>query len=261
MKKILLSWLALLCFSISTYAQLSKVYLLSVGITDYSVVPKLKLPINDAQAIADVFSHRNSEVILLTNERAKTDSIKFYMRKLFHKATHHDIIIFFFSGHGYRGGFCPYDYNCYPKYALSYDTIRNIFKECTAFGKIIIADACHSGGLRTNKSTAAADSATLQRIIGKEQILLFLSSRYNEYSYELFGGKNSLFTSSLVKGLDGAADYNKNGKITAIEIYKYVYHSILNIFPDGKQHPVMWGNFNKGLILMNLEQHNKNKST
>ncbi len=251
MGKVLLSWLALTCIVVPAYARLSKVYLLSVGITDYSAVPRLTLPVKDAQAVAEVFSHRNSEVVLLTNERAGTDSIKFYMRQLFRKATERDIIVFFFSGHGYRGGFCPFDYNCYPEHALSYDTIRNIFRECRAFGKIIIADACHSGGLRTNRT--ASDSTALQRIVGKEQIMLFLSSRYNEYSYELYGGENSLFTSSLVKGLDGAADYNRNGKITAIEIYRYVYQSILKVFPDGKQHPVMWGNFNKGLILMNLE--------
>ena len=58
----------------------------------------------------------------------------------------------YYSGHGFEGGFCVYDFVYGEETGhLFYDEIAKLLSECNAFGKIVFADACHAGGLRTMK--------------------------------------------------------------------------------------------------------------
>jgi uncharacterized caspase-like protein len=60
---------------------------------------------------------------------------------------------------------------------------------------------------------------------------------------------NGFFTTYLLRGLRGGADADRNRKITAKELFYFVSQGVKERSKD-KQHPVMWGKFNDGYVLM-----------
>ena len=89
----------------------SKVYLVSVGISDYKGVDMdLRLSADDAKTMTWLYS-KNTELqyVQLLNEKATIGAISSAMNKVFSNAGQNDIVVFFYSGHGYPGGFAVYD--------------------------------------------------------------------------------------------------------------------------------------------------------
>lgn len=222
----------------------ARTYLVSVGIADYAGYPnKIKnlcLTTKDAKAIVDLYV-KNTQVdySILLNEKATKDRILSAISKVFNKAGENDIVVFFFSGHGYPGGFCAYDGN------LDYDKVRQTMAQSKCKNKMMFVDACRSGGMRVDK-TAAQRAVTAAK---NANVMLFLSSRNNENSIESRNMQNGFFTTYLKKGLMGNADANRNRIITAKELFDFVNSGVAQI-SRGRQHPVMWGNFNDNMTVM-----------
>lgn len=234
-KKVLLCFV-LFCLFISTNIS-AKIYLLSVGIADYPGVGRdLLLPGKDAEGIAWLYSKQKEvEVRTLINEEATEKAIISALNELFVKAGKSDQIVLFFSGHGYEGGFMAYDR------PIDYGSIRKCMAVTDCTNKIIFADACYAGQIRTGKNTINSTSENNDEM-KKANVLLFLSSRSNEASRERKDMQNGYFTTFLLKGLRGAADKNKDRVITAKELFLYVHKKVVEISAK-KQHPVMWGRF------------------
>lgn len=231
----------LLAFSFSANA---RTYLVSVGIADYSGFPtkinNLSLTTNDAQTIANLYSKNTSVVYsLLLNEKATKDRIVRAIKKVFNKASKNDIVVFFFSGHGYPGGFCAYDGQ------IDYGEIRNAMSQSKSKNKMMFVDACRSGGMRVDGTTMQGSVTAAKNA----NVMLLLSSRNNENSIERRGMQNGFFTTYLQKGLRGNADANRDRVITAKELFSFVHQGVSQI-SSGKQHPVMWGNFDDNMPVM-----------
>lgn len=212
----------------------AKVYLVAVGIADYPGVENdLRVSADDARKIAWLYS-KNSDVEyqLLVNQNATKSKIVGTMKALFSKAGKDDIVVLFFSGHGYQGGFMAYDQK------LPYNSIRSAMSSSKSRNKMIFADACFSGKIRADRSenNVSFDAAK------KANVMLFLSSRSDEVSYESPDKANSLFTLALERGLRGGADANRDRIITAKELFVYVQNKVIKS-SNGAQHPVMWGKF------------------
>lgn len=235
--------LFVLCLAgcISSYA---KTYLVAVGVGDYSKFPQkvenLNLTVNDAKAIADLYSKNgNVDYALLLNEKATRTNIKKAIKKVFDRAGENDIVVFFFSGHGYPGGFCASDGN------LKYSEVRNAMAGSKSKNKMMFIDACRSGGMRVS-DTDAQGAITAAK---NANVMLFLSSRNNENSQEHAVMKNGFFTTYLEKGLRGNADADRNKIITAKELFNFVNQGVVKI-SNGEQHPVMWGSFSDDMPVM-----------
>lgn len=222
--------LALLLFV--TAAQ-GKAYVVAVGISDYPGTEKdLRLSSHDAETIAWLYAQNgDAECYKLLDSKATTTNVVSAMNRVFAKAGAADIVVFFFAGHGYRGGFVTYDGT------LSYAAVRKAMAKSKSRNKMIFADACFSGKIRTQKNSDSAISAAKSA-----NVMLFLSSRSNEVSYESPSMKNGFFTTYLQKGLRGGADKNGDRIVTAKELFEYVHDGVVNL-SHGKQHPVMWGKF------------------
>lgn len=225
----------------------AKVYLVSVGITDYpGTSMDLNLPAKDAQTITWLYSkNTNVEYSQLLNEKATRQNIISEMRKTFAKATSEDIVVLFYSGHGYPGGFAVYDGQ------LTYTQIRKAMATSKCKNKMIFADACFSGKIRTNGNSSQSSLQSAK----KANVMLFLSSRSNETSIERKDMQNGFFTTYLQKGLRGGADVNRDRIITAKELYDYVHDGVIKI-SGGKQHPVMWGKFSDNMPVMKWKKAN-----
>ena len=217
----------------------AKTYVVSVGVKTYKN-PKLNtlnLPVNDAQTVKYIYDKNgNSEVIFLADSYATKQNILAQMKRLYARASENDIILLFFSGHGYQGGFSVYDGN------LSYSSIRNVMASSRSKNKMIFADACYSGQMRGQTSKSQSNSNELKNL----NVMLFLSSRSGETSIERRGDSNGLFTTALQAALRGNADKNRDRVITAKELFDYV-SSRVSTETRGKQHPVMWGKFSDNM--------------
>lgn len=217
----------------------AKTFVVSVGVKTYKN-PKLNtlnLPVNDAQTVKYIYDKNgNSEVIFLADSYATKQNILAQMKRLYARASENDIILLFFSGHGYQGGFSVYDGN------LSYSSIRNVMASSRSKNKMIFADACYSGQMRGQKSNSQSNSNELKNL----NVMLFLSSRSSETSIERRGDSNGIFTTALQAALRGNADKNRDRVITAKELFDYV-SSRVSTETRGKQHPVMWGKFSDNM--------------
>lgn len=225
--------LALVVFSIPVQA---KVYLVSVGIADYPGKENdLRISDNDAKTIAKVFqATKDASVNVLTNEDATQSELLSTMHTAFADAESDDAVVLYFSGHGTPGALVCYDG------LLTYQHIFKMLKGCKATRKIIIADACYAGKMRTTQQQTNSYNS--------QNVMLFLSSRTNETSMET-KYQNSMFTIFLERGLRGGADVNKDRRITARELYDFVHKGVIEASKN-KQHPVMWGKFDNNMTII-----------
>lgn len=214
----------------------AKVYLVSVGIADYPDTKNdLRISDNDAKTIAKVFyATKDASVSVLINKDATQSALLSAMHTMFEDAGSDDAVILYFSGHGTPGAIVCYDG------LLTYQHIFKMLKGCKATRKIIIADACYAGKMRTNNQQSTSYNS--------QNVMLFLSSRTNETSQET-RYQNSLFTIFLERGLRGGADVNKDRHITARELYDFVHKGVIEASKN-KQHPVMWGKFNNDMTVI-----------
>lgn len=214
----------------------AKVYLVSVGIADYPGKENdLRISDNDAKTIAKVFrATKDASINVLVNEEATQSALLSTMHTTFEDADYNDAVILYFSGHGTPGALVCHDG------LLTYQHIFKMLKGCKATRKIIIADACYAGKMRTTRQQT--DSYNSQNV------MLFLSSRTNETSQET-QYKNSLFTIFLERGLRGGADKDKNRQITARELFDFVHKGVIEA-SSNKQHPVMWGKFDDDMTVI-----------
>ena len=231
-KHLLLTWMMLCAITLQ-----AKTYLVSVGIADYpGTEHDLRISDNDAKTIAKVFSvAKQAAVSILINEQATQSALLSTMHTSFMNANSEDIVILYFSGHGTPGALVCYDG------LLTYQHIFKMLKGCKASRKVIIADACYSGKMRTNNQQTSSYNS--------QNVMLFLSSRTNEVSRES-RYKNSLFTIFLERGLRGGADTNRDRYITARELYDFVHKGVIEA-SGNKQHPVMWGKFDNNMTVIN----------
>lgn len=244
MKRTLIFMAIFFCsFLTSSGRDKGEVYVVSVGISDYQSISDLTLPEKDARSIAELYKTHTENVITITGKYATKARILKSLKDQFNRAKEEDMIIFAFSGHGYPGGICPFDMSAKDNSGISYREIKDILKESRAKRKIVYADACFSGGLRSQGTASSVQDHQ------DSEVLLFLSSRGGEASIETPFMVNGIFTSYLLRGLRGGADTDKNRKITAKELFLFVSQGVKERSND-KQHPVMWGRFDDNEVLM-----------
>jgi uncharacterized caspase-like protein len=192
-----------------------------------------------------------SQVILLTNNRASKDMI-IKALSIFKKAAKEDRVIFYFSGHGNRGIFLPYDTDgAHP--VLTYPELKKAFRESNATNKICITDAC-KGGFMKMKSYSDQTSATTpdDQLHTNSNVLVFLSCLPQQVSVEYRDLGQGVFTYFLLKALKGEADTDHDNTVTAYELYKYVSENVkdfsLQHHPEtDPQTPMMYGKFDKDM--------------
>lgn len=214
----------------------AKTFVVAVGIADYPGTEiDLRISDNDARAVAKVFqATKDASVNILINEDATQSTLLRTIRTAFAEAQSNDAVVLYFSGHGIPGALVCYDG------PLTYQRIFGMLRDCKANRKIIIADACFSGKMRTSKQQS--DS------YNKQNVMLFLSSRTNELSSET-QYRNSLFTIFLERGLRGGADKDRDRQITARELFDFVHDGVAEA-SGYRQHPVMWGKFDNNMTII-----------
>lgn len=234
----------LLILSMSVMAQ--KTYVVAVGIDKYQNpnVNPLATSASDAKGLAHFFHDYNgAHVFMLLNQNATRKHILKVLKTEFAKSTYKDEIIFAFSGHGAKGGLSCYDMQSMDD-LITYNEIMDIMDKAKARRKVILADACFSGGMNVRRS-----SSQRNQNLNKTSVLLYMSSRANETSQMSPNMVYSFFTNSIILAFRGEADANHDKKITARELFNYVNRKVI-LDTSFKQHPQMWGKFDDDMVVV-----------
>ncbi len=94
---------------------------------------------------------------------------------------------------------------------------------------LVVLDACQSGAFsRAKGAEPAADFSYNSRAnLDSSGVAVLASSTDSELSQESYYLRSSYFTHKLLVGLRGAADDNRDGRVSLDEAYRYTYHQTL----------------------------------
>ncbi|MES2162955.1 MAG: polysaccharide deacetylase family protein [Pseudomonadota bacterium] len=218
-------------------------YAVVIGINDYQKWPKLQYAVQDARAIRDTLVNRfgfaGERVFTLSNGEATRNNIL----ALFHdkladaQLKKDDRIFVFFAGHGATrqlssgrnlGYIIPVDSD--PQ-QVSFDAIpmtdlQNIAESLNAKHVLFVMDACYSGLGLTRGGGNSAFLRDNARRMGRQMLTAGGADQM-----VADGGPNghSVFTWTLLQAMNGKADLNGDGLITATELAAYVAPAVASV--------------------------------
>ncbi|KQV96122.1 polysaccharide deacetylase family protein [Pelomonas sp. Root1237] len=220
---------------------------LVIGINQYAAWPKLSHAVRDAQAVRESlvtrFGFRADNVTLLTDAEATRANILKALNERFGDAKRvkrDDRVFVFFAGHGSTrklpsgrevGYIVPVDagLNDLQADAIAMPQLQEVAEAITAKHALFVIDACYSGLGLTRGGSAAADSnfaRTNARRIGRQ---MMTAGGADQQVADDGPGGHSVFTWTLLQALNGKADLNGDGLITATELAAYVAPAVSSI--------------------------------
>ncbi len=246
-------------------AAIPRGYALIVGISNYKNLPaksQLEFPERDADAVYSVLisneggNFHAENVHRLTGANATLANLKRELEVwLPSVAQPDDRVVIYFAGHGFvkdgRAYLAPYDLNPENIPATGYpmDTLGNVAgSRIHAKWKVLLTDSCHSGAITPDADAQQYNKSLLDL---SRSMFSLTASRDRERSFESasWGGGHGIFTYYVVKGLEGEADENRDGIVTADELADYV-HSNVREATKGQQNPTSdRGSFDPNMLL------------
>jgi tetratricopeptide (TPR) repeat protein len=235
-------------------------YALLVGISKYKQ-PDLALQFASADAVA--FSQllqsprgggvNPQNIVLLTDENATTAAVGNAFHDLLkRRAGKNDTIILFVAGHGTvevpgsnKAFILTYDSDPQdlPSTALPMSELRLLFEEqLKNFAHLLLfADVCKAGVIGSiHNTTVNEDVLSLSEVNGDLFGLLASGPKQLAIEGPQFGGGHGVFSYFVLKGLQGAADDNKDGAVDVGELSVYVEAQVFSATKH-HQHPVHFG--------------------
>ncbi|HID55503.1 TPA: hypothetical protein EYP37_03160, partial [Candidatus Poribacteria bacterium] len=228
----------------------------------------------DAQAFYDLLvdpeigNFSRDRVALLLNEQATKANITDAFGRVIALAEEDDLVVIYYSGHGGRGPDLNGDEgegDPWDEYYIAYDTdVGKLFGtgiRDDEFGDwmdslesrhvVIFLDSCFSGGATREikgmspEGYKATPSESVFNDFSLEDRVLIAASQENQVSFESDELGHGVFTYFLLEGLKGEADLNRDGRIVAEEVYRYVKprvkEYVVEHFNNAVQEPLMKG--------------------
>jgi hypothetical protein len=217
---------------------------LLVGINKYEdpLISPLNFSVNDVEGLYEILIDpekgkcNKDDIELLSDnnyEKPTRNKIVSKLRRICRRAEPRDIILFYFSGHGYEKDGKPYllcsdtYLNAVEETAIPVEVIRKTMEESDARVKIIILDACHSGMIKGVKDSGKMTEQLFKAFFPPPQGFAVLSScKLGEYSYEWSEKEHSVFSYYLLEGLKGGADKDEDGIVTLIDAYQFTSENV-----------------------------------
>lgn len=250
-----------------------------IGISNYqdSRIPPLRYAHADAESFyywlisPEGGCYSPSHVKLLTDEQATGVNIRDALFEWLKQAIDEDMVLIFFAGHGSPESpdftnnlfLLPYDIQ-YDRIAATgfpmWDVKTALDRFIRAKKVVIIADACHSGGVgkeyeiarRSNRAIKVNPIVSVLQDLSKigDGICVISGSEERQFSQEdvIWGGGHGVFTHFLLNGLDGEADYNKDKRVTLGELIPYLSEQVRRATRNA-QSPTVAGKFDPALSI------------
>ena len=234
-----------------------------VGIARYSDtaggITSLQFADRDAQDFRDFLlspdggSFPKENIRLLLNDDATSQNLRSALFTFLTKAQPQDEVVLYIAGHG-----APDPNDPRNLYLLTYDTkvedmggtafpmyqLQDVFARVIKAKRVVtFADTCHSygfsGASAHGKKSNNLVNQYLSRFANDSDRAVITASDISQLSYESdkWGGGHGVFTFFLLKGLHGEADFNKDGTVTAGELFPYIHDSV-DKATEGNQSPM-----------------------
>ncbi|MCJ7615009.1 MAG: caspase family protein [Desulfobacterales bacterium] len=258
---------------------IAKKWAVIIGISNYkdTRIPSLRYAAMDAKAFYDwIISAEGGkyspvDVKLLLNHYATVENMKDALFEWLGQALAEDMVTIYFAGHGSPQSpdhpnnlfLLPYDADytritttCFPMWDIE-TALKRFIKSKKV---VVIADACHSGGVgagfdvarRANRGILVNPiSSGIQNLsqIG-DGVCVVSASDDKQLSQESkdWGGGHGVFTYYLLKGLNGEADYNEDNRVTLGEIIPFLSEQVRRA-TSNTQSPTVAGKFDPALTI------------
>jgi peptidoglycan/xylan/chitin deacetylase (PgdA/CDA1 family)/uncharacterized caspase-like protein len=212
-----------------------------VGVNDYQNWPKLRYAVNDANGVEEIlvnkFGFKKENIRKLTNGEATRQRIMEVLGDELtdgRKVQREDRVFFFFAGHGATrtfedgrqiGFIIPVDADRtnYYSTAISMTALREASELIPAKHIYFVMDSCYSGlALTRSGGTFARDRTYLEEVTRRQARQILTAGGADEQVADDGPTGHSVFTWALLQGLQGQADLDGNGVITASELGAYV---------------------------------------
>jgi uncharacterized caspase-like protein len=248
-----------------------------IGISRYkdTRIAGLRYASADARAFHDWLvsqkggGYAPAQVKLLVDTEATAQNIRNALFNWLRKALEEDMVTIYFAGHGSPESpdslanlyLLPYDAN-YADIASTGFPMWDIETALKRFIKakkvVVIADACHSGGVgqafdiarRANRGVAINPIGTgLQNLSQTGEGIAVISAADDKQTSQegrQWGDGHGVFTYYLLKGLNGEADYNRDGRVTLGELIPYLSEKVRRETMNA-QSPTVAGKFDPSL--------------
>lgn len=236
---------------------------LLVGVANYQKISSLPAAIlNDVNDVAATLSspqhcgYTPANVVTLLDADATRGAVLKGLTELAARTGPDDTACVFFSGHGGIVGSPGNEYSVLCTVESDLADIGNTTVSSNEFAAalaqikakrlLVFIDACHAGGAAVSKRLTDGKGHELKSGYSHETFAklavgsgraLMASCRADEESNVLIGARNSVFTTALLAGLQGAADKNGSGFIKVFDLFKYVAEEVPKLIPEG-QHPI-----------------------
>ena len=239
-------------------------YAVIVGISRYGHggmgFSNLRFASRDATAFRDFLlspgggSFKPDNIRFLVDQAATSENVRSALFTFLTKPRPEDMVVIYWAGHG-----APDPNDRRNLYLLTYDTRAEdmggtafpMWQLQDVFGRILKAkrvitftDSCHSYGIsgQALRASAAENNLVnqyLSRYASEGDRAVVTASDISQLSYEGedWGGGHGVFTFYLLRGLEGEADANQDGTVTAGELFAYVRDRVSKA-TDGDQRPV-----------------------
>jgi hypothetical protein len=226
-------------------------YAVIVGIARYSDtaggVTSLQFADRDAKDFQEFLlspdggSFPKDHVRILLNEDATAQNVRSALFTFLTKAQPQDQVVLYVAGHG-----APDPNDPRNLYLLTYDTklddmggtafpmwqLQDVFTRVLKAKRVItFADTCHSYGFsgeRRGKKSNNLVNQYVAKAANDSDRAVITASDISQLSYESdkWGGGHGVFTFFLLKGLKGEADFNKDGTVTAGELFAFIHDNV-----------------------------------
>jgi uncharacterized caspase-like protein len=219
----------------------NKSYALLIGIQKYRHLPALSSPAQDVARMARYLEAQGfDEVVTIKDESVTPDTFRQPQKYLKNKLDRDDRFLFYYSGHGMSvlegdrpRGYLPLVDEVGDNHTRSIpmDDLVQWMKGLSAQHLLVILDSCFSGlaieGIELKDgdfklTDPKVDRDTLNRLSRGTARYLLMAGTAGQQS---FGGRNwngSVFTDTIIKGLQSGADLYHDRIVTTRELYVYV---------------------------------------
>jgi hypothetical protein len=224
---------------------------IGAGIFDNPRIPRLRFAENDARAVYQFLTtkagYRRDDVMLVTDSAEQKPTLANLKRVLgdwlYRTARRGDSVFVYFAGYGSRevdpaGAAASYliprdaDPESLFVTAFAMDDVETIFRRIAADRVVFVMDASFGGPPQAyppgrtlvGQGAAAAPFDDIGKISDR---ILITASGSTEAAIEVPELRHGLFTWHLLRGMEGAADADRDGIVTADELYQYVQREML----------------------------------
>lgn len=236
---------------------------LLVGISEFQDPQwrNLRYSEKDAQDLATALldptrGHFDQVRVLNRPEQTTRASILAALHELQQEATRpDDVVVVYFSAHGTlardgQGELKRYlvthdaSYGAISQTALSMDLLKAEFDKLPSRRRLLVLATCHSGSGKSllpkelEKELTGIKAGFYARPIEESSraSMVFAACDWGETAREDEGLRNDIYTYFLIEGLNGSADRNADGAVTATEAHDYARRRTF-AFTQGRQRP------------------------